>query len=817
MEETIGALSVVGSNLAQKALKYLVFDWSLDVESQQFQCDRAAQNLLFGETFSVLTTKKLISLIPKTQRNSVKRVIDEVLYSGEERYFHCCLLSPRQLFTYVEVNVYRSEMHKLKGTLSPCLNVSSASEAAQIFYSVFANQHHGVVVTDSVTRILACNQHFEEMSGYLRNEIVGLKTNIFNSSSHDERYYQELWDNLKRDGFWSGVVLSRHAKGHVFPQKLTIQSISPGGTRNYYIGFSSDLSSSLDQLEDIESGGVELLTQLPTVESFQSELERQFTQLDQHSTILVAVIRPEFTSTNVLECKRQFAIYLNENTNVLSSGYMLNGLFLACLPVSFEYLGRRVRDVAKTLSTLFHSFKLAPAPVYDALKAGSIGISIYGFDAESSSSLVSHAWRAMSEFHSGERRKISFYDRGIHEQIERKKKLEAHVKESLETENIIVHFQPIVSVKTQRVEKFEALCRFPDLDGETVSPQEYINIAEDLNVVVELDDLVCRLAFRQLNKLKQVYGEHISLSVNRSFNTHSDVYEVLKQVESVIREEALDPEKLTIEFTESAFFEGNKESVCVIQSLRSAGVSIAVDDFGAGCSSLRYLREKFFDVLKIDRAFITGLEVGTREYSIVKAIIQLAKRLDLAVVAEGVETLEELNVVVTLGVDYIQGFLFAKPERLEDILSSEHYCGWPKQLKETAHRSLAILANKHTYHLDPSDTLALVYRYFQNSIHDYIPVVDEKKCVGLISRAQLNLHMTPSMGTDIETNKEKGMWNKKVNRMQIPICTTLDWETKASDVEKLVASEVPFPWVLVDEHGHYKGLVEMHSVLNFLV
>lgn len=817
MEEMNEALVGVENNQERKVPKYLVYDWSLNVKTQEFRCDPAAQNLFFGETFSVIPSSKLIDLIPKKQRLRVKSIFHEVLSAGEERYFHCCFLSPKCVFIYVEVNVYRTGEHELKGTLSPCLSVSSAHEAAEIFYSVFENPHHGILITDSNTRILACNQHFEAMSGYLRNEMFGLKTNIFNSATHDEDYYKDLWGNLKRNGYWSGVVLSRDAKGSIFPQNLTIQSISPNEEDEYYIGFGTDLSSNLGLLEDVESGGVDLLTQLPTAESFLFELKQKCTQVNRHSTVLVAAIKPKFSFSNLLEQKRQFARYLKEHTNVLCCGYMPNEQFLVCFPVSFEHPKQRVRDVAKTLTMLFQSFKAAPSDIYEALKASFIGISIYGVDAESPNSLISHACQAMLELHSSEQRKISFYDRSIHRQIERKKRLEAHFRECLKQGNVSVYFQPLLSATTQQVEKFEALCRLPELEGEDVSSEEYISIAEDLNLIVQLDDLVCRLAFRQFNRLKNVFGDHIGLCVNRSFHTDLAVYDVIQQVAIIIDDEGMDAEKLTLEFTEIAHLESDQESMRIIQFLRDSGVTIAVDEFGTGSSSFQHLKEKFFDELKIDRVFISGVEMGTREYSIVKALIRLAKKLDLSVIAEGVETISEFNMVMSLGVDYIQGHLLAKPENLESILTNEQYCQWPENTAQPTSQSVAMLANKHSSHLDPSDPLSLVYQYFQDGTADYIPVVDGKKCVGVIDREHLNLHMTPNMGTDLESSKERGMWNKTANRMLSPIHTTLDWSTDTSEIEQLLSEEAAFPWVLVDDHGHYKGLIEMKSVLNYLV
>lgn len=797
---------------------YAVYDWALDIKSQTFSCDEEGQQLLFGEVYDRLPVSKLLRLVPTQQRNKVKQAFKRALSRHQEQYLHCCLLVPDSLFIYVELYIYRSDEHQLTGTISPCLVIPDAQQAAEIFFSVFENRHHGVVVTDAETRILACNQYFESMTGYLRNELVGLKTNIFNSESHHDEHYQRMWRSIEEKGFWNGVLLSRHASGSVFPQDLTIQRITPNHGERYFIGFGSDMSANLASIEDIESGGVDLLTQLPTAEHFLTQLTKQCDKADKNNTILVLAIQPDFSGQNNQKLKQAFAAYMREKTTAQFCGYMDSGRFLACLPISVKHPQQRVRDIARTLKTFFHCFKHASLEVYEALKSGLLGVSIYGVDAETPNRLVSHACQAILELHSGESRRIAFYDRDIHLQVERKKRLENHVQQALANNTIEVYFQPIVDVKQQRISKFEALCRFPVVEGEEARTQDFIAIAEDMNRILELDDKMTMLAFRQFKLLQQHFGEEIKLSINRSLNCDADLADVLKRIALALDDEGLSPESLIIEFTESAFLESDDDSARLIQFLRDAGVSIAVDDFGTGCASFHYLKQRFFDVLKIDRQFIRGLTAQSRESDIVSTLINLSHQLGLTVVAEGVETEQELGVLMQLGVDEIQGFLFARPEPIDRILIHEHYCQWPKGQTSSlvTDQTLMHLATRSLHHLDPGDPLSLAFQYFASSENDYLPVVDERKCVGLLERSSMHLHMTPNMGTDLENNRERENWNKSVNRMMAPLTQVLDWQRPLNEVKSLVNGSVPFPWVLVDEHGEFKGLVEMSGVLNHL-
>ena len=164
---------------AERKPKYAVYDWYLNLKTHVLECDDEAKSLLVGDPSNSLTAKALFDLLPKSQRKVVKNAFQAALDSGERTYTHCCLLNSVSLFVYVEIVIERVSAYELKGTLSPCLNIASRHEAAEVFYSVFENPHHGIIVTDSETRILACNHHFESLTGYLRNELVGLKTQIF--------------------------------------------------------------------------------------------------------------------------------------------------------------------------------------------------------------------------------------------------------------------------------------------------------------------------------------------------------------------------------------------------------------------------------------------------------------------------------------------------------------------------------------------------------------------------------------------------------------------------------------------------------------
>jgi len=795
--------------------KYATYDWHLNLKTQVLELDDEAKALLLGDASKQLSAKSLFDLLPKSQRPVVKEAFQSALSSGLRTYTHCCLMNDGNLFAYAEIVIDRVSAQELKGTLSPCLNISSKHEAAEIFYSVFENAHHGVIVTDSETRILACNRHFETLTGYLRNEIVGLKTNLFNAGKHSKAYYQQLWEQVQSSGHWSGTILSRRADGSVFPQELTIHKVKPGNGEVFFVGFSSDLSGQLDRIEDIESGGIDLLTQLPSKETFLAQSSEVCQLLESGQGVVVLAIQPTFRQESAQEIKRQFASYLRDNTKVLSCGYIGHDCFVVTLAYSFQQPTQVVSGIGRSIKKLFHSFKHAPLQVATALKEGITGVSVFDVDANSPNRMVSHAYQALLELHSGQARRINFYDRNIHNQIERKKTLEEFVTRTIDKKAIEVYFQPIVDITKNQIDKFEALCRFPVEDGLDATTEELISVVEELDKVVQLDDAVLSSAVEQLPELQKLFGSQVKLSLNRSLRTSTDLNEILERTAMLLDIAKVKPESITLEFTESAYFESDEQNKQVLSFLRDAGVSIAVDDFGTGSASFRYLKECYFDILKIDRVFIRNITFQSRQYYIVQSLIQLAKQLDLKVIAEGVETEQELKILRGLGADYIQGYYFSKPLPLSELREVTDFCQLPVTHSDVEADTLFHLV-EHGHHVDAGDCLSLIYQYFADGFNDYLPVVEDKVCVGYIDRVNMNLHLTPNMGTDRESNKEQAYWHKPANRIMVAVQTTLLWDTPQAKIGHLIKKNTAFPWVLVDDQGLFKGIISSKTVLEYL-
>lgn len=797
--------------------KYSTFDWRLDLNNQTFSCDPDAMQLLFGQNVASVSAKQLFKLLPTLHRKRCQSVFKSVLKTGEMDRFHCCLLIPHAVFAYVEFDVNREATNVLSGCFSPRLVIGSRSDASDLFCSAFESETRGVVITDAQTRILACNRRFEQNTGYLLNEIVGLKTSIFNADKLSDEFYEAMWASVNRCGAWSGPIITLKADGSTVPQELSITAIERASGERIYIGVTSDLSKQLDKIDGLETDGIDLLTLLPSRDSFIAELEQQCEQAPDALNAVMLVLQPKFPADKAHQVKKQFASYLIESTKVASCGYLGNGRFAVCLSIAESTAEERIREVRKAVKSFFHLFKRAQGEIALALRDGLTGVSVLGVDANNPSRLISHATQALLELNQSEGKRIAFFDREMHQAQERKKALEVFALKCVKGGLVDVHFQPLVDIKSGQIDKFEALCRFPINDQLNTNTQEMVSVIEDLDLIVELDDMICHRAMSMLPELQKRFGAQVGLSVNRSLNSKHDIGEVLGRTVQLVDRLKIDPDRLTIEFTESAYFESDSYQESMLSAIREAGVLIAVDDFGTGSASFEYLNRSYFDVLKIDRVFVSGISEASRKYHLVASITKLAQKLGLRVVAEGVETEQEYQVIASLGVNYVQGYYFSKPMSLDDLRVAEDYCQLPDAPRASSGEpSLADLVSPNVSHLSPTVALSLIYQKFQDKTIQALPVVDEGECLGVIERASMNLHLTPTMGTDLESSKERNMWLKTANRIMSPPAAIIYWQTPLDSMAALLEQYPHFPWVLVDNEGAFKGIVEQRTVLKHL-
>jgi EAL domain-containing protein (putative c-di-GMP-specific phosphodiesterase class I) len=246
--------------------------------------------------------------------------------------------------------------------------------------------------------------------------------------------------------------------------------------------------------------------------------------------------------------------------------------------------------------------------------------------------------------------------------------LEHDLRKALEREEFIVYYQPIFDINTNDIMGFEALVRWQHPIRGFVPLPEFIPIAEETGLILPLDSWVLYTACQQL----AIWQTHCSSRFPLRVSVNLSVQDLrkptlVKEVERILSETGLDGHCLTLEITESMLIENINETLIVLEQLKKLGIQISIDDFGTGYSSLNYLHRLPADTLKIDRSFINQMREGSRNYQVVKTIITLSNLLGLAVVAEGIETQQQLQWLQQLGCEFGQGYLFSPALPVNEI------------------------------------------------------------------------------------------------------------------------------------------------------
>lgn len=319
---------------------------------------------------------------------------------------------------------------------------------------------------------------------------------------------------------------------------------------------------------------------------------------------------------------------------------------------------------AKKLLDLFdNSFEIDNKEMY---VTASIGIAIYPKDGEDSSEILKNADFAMYKAKELGKNRFAFYNESIYMQLERKTNIERILRNSIGNNELMIYYQPQYDANTEEIFGFEALLRLNSIELGFISPAEFIPIAEESRYISEIDLWILKEACLQCKEWMKKGYKFKSISVNVS-SVDMQKNNFLENIKKILKETKISPDIIELEITETALMTSIDYNINELNELKKSGIRIALDDFGTGYSSLNYLRSIPINTLKIDKSFIDNITTSKKEESIMNNIIEMAHTMDLKVVAEGVETSNQLKILKEKRCDYIQGYYFSRPLPPEEI------------------------------------------------------------------------------------------------------------------------------------------------------
>jgi len=541
-------------------------------------------------------------------------------------------------------------------------------ENLRLAAQVFENSGEAIVIMDAHSRVVSVNGAFADMTGYLAKEVLGKTPSVLASDLHDDAFYQRLWASLRESGYWHGELWSRRRNGEAYPAWLGISTLrGPQGGVSHYVAIFSDISERKAAEARIEFlAHHDPLTDLPNRLLLRDRLERAIAQGERAGSrvALLFIDLDRFKTVNDSlghpvgdRLLREAAMRLRKCVRDMDTVSRQGGdEFLIVLTELRD--GDDVTRVAESiLAAMSEPFSLDG---HDVAISCSVGVAVYPEDGQGFDELLKKSDIAMYHAKEAGRNAFRYYTERMNIDALERLDLQNRLRRGLEQDEFLLHYQPVVDLASGRVVGAEALVRWNSPDEGLVMPGRFIAVAEESGLIVPLGDWVLQEACRQLRRWADAGHGELYLAVNLSaiqFRRGSVEESVMRALHAA----GADPGALELELTESILLQGAEHVLASVHRLKSMGVRLSIDDFGTGYSSLAYLKRFAVDKLKIDQSFVQGLPADADNAAIVRAIIQMAKSLNLQVLAEGVEDEAAVVHLHELQCDFVQGYYFGRP------------------------------------------------------------------------------------------------------------------------------------------------------------
>ncbi len=610
---------------------------------------------------------------PEKARNGYEQVFSE-------SYVTDYPLAIRHVSGYVTDVIYNASVYyNAKGEVAGVFATARDAELA-LTATIFESQE-GMFITDANAVIRRINKAFTDITGYTTEDAIGQKFELLRPDSHDKAFYTKKWKTIKNTGMWTGETMGKRKNGENYPQYLSVTAVKNiKGIVTNYVASLTDITKSKAASDEIKNlAFYDTLTHLPNRRLLMERLKQALATSNRNGAVLFLDL-DQFKSLNdtlghdmgdvLLQqvASRLGNCLRNDDTIARLGGDEFIILLEDLSEQSIEAAAQTEAIAEKLLKALNLPYQLGN---YEHHSTASIGATLFSDHDTRLDTIIKHADIAMYQAKTDGRNTIRFYDPKMQEIISNRVDMERELRQAIEQQQFQLYYQIQVDNSGHPLGA-EALIRWKHPERNMISPQQFIPLAEETGLILPMGQWVLETACAQLAVWqKNAYKKHFILSINVSAKQLHQA-NFVTQVQEAIQHNGIDPTKLKLELTESMLVKDIDSIINKMNALSKIGVRFSLDDFGTGYSSLQYLKKLPLSQLKIDQSFVREIVVDESDLTIVSTIIAMAHSLNLEVIAEGVETEEQRQLLMDIDCLQFQGYLFGRPlpiDAFEALLS----------------------------------------------------------------------------------------------------------------------------------------------------
>ena len=587
----------------------------------------------------------------------------------------CMRADGRRIVVEIRLSLMWDEQERFEGLLCIGRDITQQRRAERdlrMAATVFEHSTAAIMVTDPAGYIVRINETLQRITGHTSKEVFDQLPTMLTADRQQAGQLSYIVKQLNQHGSWEGELWLKRSNGEQFPAWVGITAVhDEDGDLSSYVCFFNDISERKASEQRIHRlAYYDALTLLPNRTLFQDRLHTALQHAERNDSwvVLMFLDLDRFKPINdslghaagdrmLKDVAVRLSACVAEDDTVARMGGDEFTLLLQPRATRGEALNRAIHVAEQILGSLAEPFVLQGREFF---VTASIGIALAPQDGDELSQLMKNADTAM--YHAKERGKnnFQFYQAEMNATALQRLELESDLRHALEQGQFLLYYQPQLSSDGQRLTGVEALLRWNHPRRGLVAPYEFIPVLEELGLIVQVGDWVIAEACSQLKAWHTAGMAVPKVSVNLSARQFGDG-QLVERIAHILDDCDLPPACLELELTESILMRDINEALQMLANLKQLGLYLAVDDFGTGYSSLNYLKQFPIDVLKIDRSFVDGVPGGEQDAQIARAIIAMAHSLNLAVIAEGVETQAQLDFLREHDCDEVQGYLFGKP------------------------------------------------------------------------------------------------------------------------------------------------------------